>query len=236
MRELRGRIGIVTIHFVRNNYGGDDIPTKFPCDVYIVVEKGTPLKEVAEITSDKTALWKKRAFILHHLLCGHEWIHRQGWMHRDVTRNNIRCFGSPVGSAKLCDFGKVLFEDRCYMAGGIARKDFTPREVINGNYTQRVDIFMLAFALLQQWYSWARTVIANERDQVDEMGERLKSREEDNVIEPIQLRMTHSYTTVRPSATEALNSKHWVNAIDEDMLVELKAQRVKNDPNDNMDD
>lgn len=92
---------------------------------------------------------------------GLEAIHRRGWFHRDITRNNLLFFPGTehqAPRAEICDFGKICF-DGTNRDPYLAHESYLPPEVgktqegIGSLYNSKIDIFMLALAITQQWYS-----------------------------------------------------------------------------------
>ena len=122
---------------------------KYPMNVYLVQRKGSAFNKV---------LWKdipaiKRLKLFQDLLHGLCTIHERGWMHRDITRQNILYFKGDPPEAALCDFGKLCLKktDTCT---SLAAWSNLPPEIVEGQsnpYDQSIDIWMLGLSLVLAW-------------------------------------------------------------------------------------
>nr|AUW31023.1 putative kinase [Cladonia uncialis subsp. uncialis] len=122
---------------------------KYPLNVYLVQRKGKAFNR--QSWKDTPAIERLKAF--QDLLCGLRTIHQQGWMHRDITRQNILYFNGNPPEAALCDFGKLCFR-KIDTYTGLAAWSNLPPEIVEGEsnpYNQSIDIWMLALALVLTW-------------------------------------------------------------------------------------
>lgn len=124
--------------------------TKYPLNIYIVQRKGKAFSRLSWM--DIPPIDKLKCFQdLLHGLCT---IHQRGWMHRDITQQNILYFKGDPPEAALCDFGKLCFSKTdTYTA--LAAWNYLPPEIVEGQsnpYDQSIDIWMLALALVHCWW------------------------------------------------------------------------------------
>ena len=242
LHELQGILGVVKKYDIRNGKGGTEIPNNTPSDLFIVQEKGIPFRDWPEPSvnpQNRAASESTRCILMYHLLVALEAIHRKGWMHRDITRNNLLYFHEKLSRAALCDFGKVHFEITS-RDPYIANQAFVPPEVIpKGNklYTQSLDIFMLGLALAQQWFKEAASTIRETQQQrykdflvprhLYEHAELLNnlSLVQGSIITPMLIKMLSRLSTGRPSATELLDGRILNENIPWPVLQDLRAKR-----------
>lgn len=131
---------------------------KCPFEVYLVLEKGVSF---FDYQWGEPGLGKsdRKLRLCRDLLEGLATIHRQGWMHRDITPNNILLIEdnpnkSEPERAVLCDFGKVCLKGMDTNTA-IAAWYYLPPEVVqfsSAAYNQSIDVWMLAHALVHVWY------------------------------------------------------------------------------------
>ncbi len=149
--------GIVQTYGFRERSGGSDIPTTCPEDLYIVMENGVSFKELAFYSftdKDPAIHWRWRAWLTMNLLVGLEAVLLQNAMHCDINRQNILYFHGGNGRrprAALTDFGKFI-PSASSCEEGIENRHFLPPEIKTGEgkkYTQLIDVWMLAYALIQ---------------------------------------------------------------------------------------
>lgn len=129
-----------------------------PSQIFLVQEKGVPLHSVPW-TEALYKNWTIRRVICKYLLTGLSAIHRRGWMHRDITPNNVLVFTKPV-RAVLCDFGR-LCKRKTSTNTAIAAWDWLPPEIQKSKnyvYNQSVDIWELGLTLLRTWFPWVRSL------------------------------------------------------------------------------
>ena len=122
---------------------------KYPLNIYLVQRKGQAFNK----HSWKDIAPMERLKLFQDLLYGLCTIHQRGWMHRDITRQNILYFKGDPPEAALCDFGKLCFSKTdTYTA--LAAWNSLPPEIVQGEsnpYDQSIDIWMLALALVLSW-------------------------------------------------------------------------------------
>ena len=124
--------------------------------ICFVMEKGKGFNKVdrAEQSTKSDVV-----FLCKNLLTGLSTLHSQGWMHRDVTLQNILYFEARKDceereKAGLCDFGKICFIIEATETALAAWK-FLPPEIVKGEsrvYNLSIDMWMLALALVSSWY------------------------------------------------------------------------------------
>ena len=177
LKGLIGRIGIIKLHEVANPLSQSDLlPGDYPYDIHLVQDLGEDLKHYKW---DRKVLgspnWSPEVEILRQLLEGVYAIHEKGWMHRDITRQNIvyfpRIHAAPPRAA-LIDFGKVYFGSVSTNTS-IAAWSNVPPEVVRGRqpnqgivYTQNIDIWMLALSLARCWFPKQMLPAGTDHDEV----------------------------------------------------------------------
>ena len=125
---------------------------KYPFNIYIVQRKGEVFYK--HVWKPSPGLWTEVLRLCQDLLHGLHTIHQRGWMHRDITTQNILYFKGTPPEAALCDFGK-LHLGRTDTDTMLAAWNFLPPEIVQGDsrtYYQSIDIWMLAYALILTWY------------------------------------------------------------------------------------
>lgn len=156
--------GIVQTYGFRNRSGGSDISITYPEDFYIVMENGVSFKEIAFYSfndNDPAIRWQWRAWLTMNLLVGLEAVHLRDAMHRDINWRNILYFHGGNGSrprAVLADFGKFI-PAASSREENIGNRHFLPPEIKTGEgktYTQLIDVWMLAYALIQTFWPKVR--------------------------------------------------------------------------------
>ena len=159
-QELQAEIDMVTKYpnargLVRqygwcNSNGDSYLKAKnYPLNIYIVQRRGKAFNKID--WKDIPARNKLKVF--QDLLHGIGTIHQQGWMHRDVTRQNILYFQGDPPEAALCDFGKLCL-NKTDTYTSLAAWSNLPPEIVEGEsnaYDQSIDIWMLALALVLSW-------------------------------------------------------------------------------------
>ena len=122
---------------------------KYPLNVYLVQRKGKAFNKVS--WKDIPAIERLKLFQdLLHGLCT---IHQRGWMHRDITRQNILYFKGDPPEAALCDFGKLCLK-KIDTYTSLAAWSNLPPEIVQGEsnpYDQSIDIWMLGLSLVLTW-------------------------------------------------------------------------------------
>ena len=153
VEEYPNARGLVRQYGWCNSNGESTLEAKrYPICMYIVQRKG----EAFHKHSWQAAPGKGMEILklCQDLLHGLHTIHQAGWMHRDITRQNILYFKGNPPEAALCDFGK-LYRGTTHTSPRIAAWNYLPPEIVEGAsnpYNQSLDIWMLALALLFCWY------------------------------------------------------------------------------------
>lgn len=201
------------------NSNGDtllDVPT-YPIKIYLVLEKGLAFHQHnwSVYGPDKDPV---KVRLCHQLLTGLATMHAKGYMHRDITRQNILFFeAKPQRSqperAALCDFGKV-YQGASSTYTRLAAWANLPPEIVPGKanpYGHKIDVWMLALALVLCWYP--EKVADVERwkphGQITSKGLRLiqqRLEEESNHLSRLLSKMLREQVDFRPSASQALAS------------------------------
>ncbi len=122
----------------------------FPMKLYLVQEKGKGFHK----HDWRKVIGHEELKLCQDLLHGLVAIHAEGWMHRDISQQNILYFEGNPARATLCDFGK-LHPDKTDTYTALAAWDYLPPEIVQGRsnrYNQSIDIWMLALALVLVWY------------------------------------------------------------------------------------
>ena len=142
--------GLVRQYGWCNSNGDTTLVVKnYPLNIYLVQRKGTAFNRQA--WKDIPAIERLKVF--QDLLHGLQTIHQRGWMHRDITRQNILYFKGDPPEAALCDFGKLCFSNTDTYTGLAAWSNLPP-EIVEGEsnvYDHSIDIWMLALALVLTW-------------------------------------------------------------------------------------
>lgn len=124
----------------------------FPMKMYLVMEKGIPFDKY-EWNAKNTPSWQDKLRLLGLLVEGLNNIHRRGWMHRDITIQNILLFPADNRPA-FCDLGKAI-KAKTHSSTNLAAMKFLPPEIEEGKnnqYDHKIDIWMLALALIWAWW------------------------------------------------------------------------------------
>lgn len=151
--------GIIRTFGWRNTVGEEAIRQP-PIDYYLVMESGTDFRSLPWSRDERSIDWHERKVLFRQLLLGLESIHSQGWIHRDVTAQNI-IYISPLegqrpARAKLADFGK-LCKTPTHTNPHLAAKQFRAPEVDGKQtYDQRIDIWGLGLAVAYSWFTHER--------------------------------------------------------------------------------
>lgn len=143
--------GLVRQYGWRNSNGDATLDFSiFPLKVYLVQEKGQGFHKHDWQKASEIKKLKLCEDLLHGLVA----IHAAGWMHRDISRQNILYFKGEPPRAALCDFGK-LYPGKTDTNTVLAAWVYLPPEIVEGGfyyYNQSIDVWMLALALVGVWY------------------------------------------------------------------------------------
>ena len=154
LKELRGVTGIVHAYELYNSLNvPGEIPKEIPVDIFIIQEKGRAFTEI-DWTKGRLTDRQLRINLCRQLLAGLEAIHKRGWMHRDLSPQNLLFFDGEKPEAKICDFGKVSFKPTSTY-NYIANFCFLPPEITNEQkepYGQSLDIWLLGQSLVLNWF------------------------------------------------------------------------------------
>ena len=134
----------------RLHFGSKEIPVKY---LYCTKER-RGVQQTFVAGESRTADGETEALSRLHGLCI---IHHKGWMHRDITPQNMLYFKGDPPEAALYNFGKLLY-GKTHTDTGLAAWMFLPPEIVQGRsnpYDQKIDIWMLAFALVLSWFPQA---------------------------------------------------------------------------------
>lgn len=175
-----------------------------PFDVYLVHRRGQAMDKVN--WAGQPADWRIRRSLCHQLLAGLEGIHQAGYMHRDITPQNIILFkDGERREAALSDFGKVckrkIDTDTC-----LAAWMFLPPEVKQEEknpYNQKLDVWMLAYALTRCFFPTAGNVSARSPGGHSVIRRELDQDTQSGGLAQLFHRMLSWDPKARPSAAEA---------------------------------
>ena len=181
---------------------------KYPLNVYLVQRKGTAFNRQS---------WKdippiKRFKVFQDLLHGLRTIHQRGWMHRDVTRQNLLYFKGDPPEGALCDFGKLCFS-KTDTYTGLAAWSNLPPEIVEGEsnpYDQSIDIWMLGLALVLTWRPQACQGVARRHNgQITSVGLEVIRSHFQNMKNSALAHLLHGMLSKdpksRPNASQALS-------------------------------
>ena len=169
--HLSGHEGIVTTYGWCNTSGEQSFKAVYPIEIYTFQEKGIAFSQV-KWKNGSCMDWTLRKKLCRQLLEGVGEIHASGWIHRDITPQNILYFSTDPKHAALCDFGK-LCRGRTSTLETLAAWIFLPPEIQphkGYKYDQSIDIWMLGHALLWVWFP----EIALKKDEGEAMRDWLK--------------------------------------------------------------
>lgn len=208
--------GLVRQYGWHNSNGGTTLQVvSYPVKIYIVMDLGIAFHQ-HDWTSYGSRKPSLELRLCQELLTGLATMHSEGYMHRDITRQNILFFEarpqrSQLERAALCDFGKVHF-GKSDTNTRLAAWDFLPPEIVEGKsrpYDHSIDVWMLALALVLCWYPQAENGIPRHRNRqitgegIETMRTRLWQEPKSNL--PLLLgRMLSEEPRARPTASQAL--------------------------------
>lgn len=124
----------------------------FPGKTLFFFEKGVSFDHVSKEVWQSIP-WLGRMDLFGQLLCGLAEMHKRGWMHRDITPQNILLFPSE-NRAAFCDLGKAILANT-HTSTNIANWYYLPPELEEGKnhvYGHQLDVYMLAFVLILTWW------------------------------------------------------------------------------------
>ncbi|MCJ1280546.1 hypothetical protein MMC21_008375 [Puttea exsequens] len=152
-KDFADETGLVRSYGWINQNGTATLAAKYyPLRVYLILEKGVDFFRFPW-RSESSVNWMVKKQLFRQLVDGLTTIHRAGGMHRDINTANILYFPSEQRAA-LCDYGKLCMT-RTHTDTQIANWDFLPPEIVEGQqyvYNQKIDIWMLGFALISAWF------------------------------------------------------------------------------------
>lgn len=228
LAEFQNCVGIVKLYDFRSNNGERPKPDIVPGDIYIIQEMGVPFRCCEEPVTH--GVWQVHARVMYQLLLGLFAMHKRGWMHRDITRNNLLYAANDSSRAMICDFGTVHFgladTNSC-----IANEKYLPPEVTPGlsrRYDYRIDIFMLALALAQQWFpDIAVDLIPGKqpKDHVKLVTGLLNDRR--SSLSVVLASMLHADPTKRPDIEECLEMEGLTRYIPSNTLKGLRMRKQR---------
>ena len=157
LHRLGSKPGIVKVYGIYNSLNGNPLsrdPTEspLPLNLWIVMEKGMDFR-AAPWDQSLLRKWRNRVWLAKRLLMGLKEIHAQGFMHRDITRQNVLLHYPPL-DATLCDFGKV-FKGDVATEFSICGANLCPPEITQYQYRpykRSVDIFLLGQVFAMTWF------------------------------------------------------------------------------------
>lgn len=197
--------GLVRCYGWSNGYGERYLAEdRYPLKVYLVMEKGEAFHE-HQWAKESSSSWTLRKQLLRDLLQGVNTIHSRGWIHRDINPRNILFIESEPKHAGLCDFGKVCTTSTATETA-IAAWMYLPPEIQQGRkdvYGQKIDIWMLALALLRVWFPHSKSLDTRNRTQHNQLGVKL-SQETTSGMSRLLWKMMSWEAVSRPTAAEAL--------------------------------
>ena len=198
--------GIIKTYGWRNGEG-EEVQRPSPIEYHLVMESGIALSKHgwSPPSAWSSKDWENRQVLVRQLLIGLQSIHDRGWMHRDITGQNIIWIPPVAGlqteALKLADFGK-LCKQRTHRDKHLAAERYRAPEVDGKRtYNQSIDIWGLGLAIAYAWFvpqtqEWNNQVYTNLRNELAQS--------------PIDLAsLVHAMLvddpTKRPSASKCLN-------------------------------
>ena len=197
--------GIVGFYGWCNSQAESTLMGFYPLEVYLFLEKGVSFQDHlwhGELEVD----WDLRTLLFKQVLEGLVAIHSRGWMHRDITPMNVLYFPREPRHAGICDFGKAD-QARTSTVEEIAGWKWLPLEIQKGKqqrYDQKIDIWLLAYTLLQCWFpaDWMKgRSLRSERDHRSVVQLLAQC---DTSVSSLLMTMLSWDPYTRPSANEAL--------------------------------
>ena len=191
-----------------HNGEGEEVQRPSPIEYHLVMESGIALSEhpwsAPSARSSKD--WENRQILVRQLLIGLQSIHDRGWMHRDITSQNIIWIPPVAGlqteALKLADFGK-LCKQRTHQDERLAAERYRAPEIDGkSTYDQSIDIWGLGLAIAYAWFvpqtqEWGdQEVYTNIRNELAQSPIDLAS---------LVHAMLAADPTKRPSASKCLN-------------------------------
>lgn len=197
--------GIIESFGWRNNEG-EKVFRDPPIDYCLVMESGKDFRSIPwprEVTSSD---WHARKVLFRQLLLGLQTIHSQGWIHRDVTAQNLIYIPPLAGQrperAKLADFGKLCqtpTNTDPYLA---ARKFRAPEVDGKQTYDQLIDIWGLSLAIAYSWFTHERKEM-NKQEHASILYV-LSQKAQNTDLAPLLRQMLAANPKQRPTATKSL--------------------------------
>ena len=198
--------GIIKTYGWRNGEG-EEVQRPSPIEYHLVTESGIALSKhgwsAPSAWSSKD--WENRQVLVRQLLIGLQSIHDRGWMHRDITGQNIIWIPPVAGlqteALKLADFGK-LCKERTHQDKHLAAERYRAPEVDGKRtYDQSIDIWGIGLAIAYAWFvrqtpEWNNQVYTNLRNELAQSPIDLAS---------LVRAMLVADPTKRPSASKCLN-------------------------------
>ncbi|KAL8727593.1 MAG: hypothetical protein Q9166_005942 [cf. Caloplaca sp. 2 TL-2023] len=175
-----------------------------PYDVCMVHRKGNSMGSISWNPHD--VAWSVKRSLCHQLLAGLREIHQAGYMHRDITPQNIICFrDSEHFEAVLADFGKAIRET-VHDDTSLAAWTFLPPELQQGKkhrYDQKLDIWMLAGAMIRSFFPGMRNLSPRSPADYRHVRHELEQDTKSGGLAQLFYRMLSWNPAARPSAAEA---------------------------------
>ena len=180
----------------------------YPVNVYLVQRKGKAFNKFS--WKDIPAIERLKLF--QDLLYGLCTIHQQGWIHRDITRQNILYFRGSTPEAALCDFGKLCLK-KIDTHTNLAAWSNLPPEIVQGEfnpYDQSIDIWMLGLSLVLTWCPQACQGVARlHNGQITSIGLEVIRSYLQNIKKSALAQLLHGMLSKdpksRPNASQALS-------------------------------
>ncbi|KAL8764725.1 MAG: hypothetical protein Q9209_007910 [Squamulea sp. 1 TL-2023] len=172
LQHFAGTEGIVTLFDWHNSRGHKSINySDIPGDVYLIQEQGVAFNKYNWNASNAPD-WSFRRIMCRQLLNGLSAIHQASWMHRDITPMNILLVDDPQSPrAVLCDFGRACASSTDTDTR-LAAWIFLPPELEMGKfhqYNQKLDVWMLALALIYCWFPGTKNLRPREQSEYDHL-------------------------------------------------------------------